>query len=327
MSYESPCHSASTCHLHRHATRLPVELIGVLAFTLAAAAGAGSTQIVPVDPRFRVVNELEPPPGVTQAVGDLAFSFDGTTAYFISSSETTGSAVWSATVLRDLAGAVVGFEDPALEFEEEDMDTGLTVAPDSATLFFRLSHAIGQRPPGGPAESYPIDYGPYGGMAFLPPGSANAGNLVGVSYSGRSLYLHTVTSDQDGTYSIGQDTLYADLDFTGPGDVEVATAGPLEGWMLVAAYGSTSPVVTFPLDSATGLPQQGTSPVSIPFVTGPDPVLAWGLAIDPVTDNIWIVVFAGSGPSLVQIERAALFADGFESGDTSAWSSTAGAIR
>lgn len=298
------------------------SLAGLLAVAMAAVANAGSTEIVPVDPRFEVVNELNPPAGVTQPLGDLAFSSDGATAYFISNTESPASAVWSATVVRDFSGDVLGFEDAVLELEIEDLDTGLAFAPGSTTLFYRLTNAIGQHPPGGPPEVHPIDYGIFGGLAFLPPGSALSGSLVSSSHSAEAIYLHSVTNDQDGTYTIGPASLFADLEIIDAGDIEIVTRGPLAGSVLVADYASSTPVVFFPLDPVTGLPQEGPNPTLAPFATGSSLVLTWGLAIDPVTDNIWILLYAGSGPLMIQIERAALFEDGFESGDTTAWSAT-----
>jgi hypothetical protein len=306
----------------RPAARVTPILTILLAILISPSVGAGSTSIVPVDPRFRVVNELDPPAGVTQPLGDLAFSGDGATAYFISNTESPASAVWSAAVVRNASGDVVGFQNAVRELEIEDLDTGLAFAPGSTTLFYRLTNAIGHHPPGGPAQAHPINYGVFGGLAFLPAGSTHAGSLISTSHSAEAIYLHSVSDDHDGTYTVGPASLYADLDGVDPGDLEVATRGLLAGSALVADYASSTPVVSFPLDPVTGLPQEGTSPTLLPFATASGLVLTWGLAIDPVTDNIWILLYAGSGPLMIQIERAALFEDGFESGDTTAWRAT-----
>lgn len=294
-----------------------------LALVLPVSAGA---QLQVLDPRFEVFNEFPVPADLNPNLGDLMFGADGSITYVVTASESSLSAVWAAAVVRDAAGGVISFGTFSEVFVDPMIDTGLTLAPGSDTLFYRVLNAIAQRRADGAIEQEPIvDYGgTFGGLAFLPAGYPNAGSLLSASYGEAAVYLHPVSDDGDGTFTIGEPTLWADLGLgvDDLGDVEVVASGPLAGSLLGTSF-SADPATLFTLeiDPATGLPAGGTTPAVTAFATGLSN--GWGVAIDPITGNPWSIRFSAGSPALIQIRvKPPLFADGFETGDTSAWTAS-----
>lgn len=276
---------------------------------------------------YEIVGEFALPTGLDGSLGDIMFSADGLTAYFIDRMEEETATVYSMSVVRD-GDNVVGFNSRIPEFTAPWMDTGLEFAPGSDTFFFRGWDpdvaGIGQQLFTGGTEYKAINNynGDNGGLAFFPPMYSNSGNLVSSSYDDATIFMHTVTDDGDGTYTVADGSLVADFSAlaltTGIGDIEFLTSGPLADTLLIAFFDYTGEAVSFvELDPATGLPASGTTPTPVPLLSGTD--RAWGLGIDPVTNNIWVTIYEPTtGPHLVEI-AAGLFADGFESGDTTAW--------
>lgn len=297
-----------------------------IAVILSATIPA-SAQLVVEHPYYHIEGEFGLPVGLTESLGDMMFSSDGSMVYFIDQSEDETSAVWTAPVIRD-GLRVTGFGTMTHIFTEPWMDTGIEFAPGSSTLFFRGWDpdvaAIGQRRSDGVIEYKPtVNYdGGNGGLAFFPPNYSNGGNLVSSSYDDATIFMHAVSDDGDGTFTVADGTLFADFLglglTTGMGDVEFLTSGPLAGTLLIAFYGYADWSLSYiDLDTTTGLPSGGATPTPIPFLTGTTE--AWGVAVDPVTDSIWVTIWSPDfEPYLVAI-ASPLFADGFESGDTSAW--------
>lgn len=291
-----------------------------------ALPASGGAQLLVLDQRFEVVNEFPLPADLNPNLGDLMFSADGTTAFVITASESSASAVWTASIVRDGAGDVTSFGAFSEVFADPMIDTGLTLAPGSDTLFYRVIGAIAQRRADGAIEQEPIvDYGgTFGGLAFLPAGYPNAGSLLSSSFGDAAVYLHPVSDDGDGTFTIGEPTLWADLglDVDDLGDVEVVSSGPLAGSLLGTSFGADpATLFTVEIDPATGLPAGGTTPAVMPFATGL--TNGWGVAVDSITGNLWSIRFTAGSPALIQIGvKRALFADGFETGDTSAWTAS-----
>ena len=88
-----------------------------------------------LDGRFQVINEFPMPANLTDPLGDLLFSDDGSQVFIVDASESTGSAVWQAPVTRNAAGDVTGFGTFTQLFADEEIDTGLTLGPGRARLF------------------------------------------------------------------------------------------------------------------------------------------------------------------------------------------------
>jgi len=262
-----------------------------------------------LDDRFELINEFDPPAPLTAAFGDLLFSADGSLAYVIDQSEGATSAVWVASVARDAAGNVTGFGTFTQAFADEFIDTGLAFGPGTDTLVYRTAgEGIAQRLNDGTIEDRPItNYdSSFGGLAFVPGIFSNGGDIVSVSYNEGVVYQHPTSPDGDGSFTISDPVAFAD--FSGSigtftiGDVAYITSGPLSGAMMVTAYNNsdTADIYYFPIDGASGLPAEGLTPTPVPFANNGDGE-AWGVATDPVSGNIWLIDFDGSGSDLFQI--------------------------
>lgn len=79
--------------------------IAVLALGIFTFCGseADAAEIVHV-PGYSVFNHVAVPAGVPSSWGDLMFSSDGNTAYFIGRAENIGGGVWTSSVNRDVDG-------------------------------------------------------------------------------------------------------------------------------------------------------------------------------------------------------------------------------
>ncbi|WP_036832264.1 hypothetical protein [Photobacterium sanctipauli] len=242
---------------------------------------------------FAIVNTIEVPNEVPSDYGDLMFSRDGNTAYFIGDSEGTGSAVWQSSVSRDSNNNVTGFGSATQYFAESYIDTGLEYAFGTDTLFYRGvdpiidDYSIAQRKPDGTTEHKVISNydGEYGGLAFIPAGFGNAGGLLSTSYNDGAIFYHNVTDDGDGTYTIGDGVLFAGIG-EDIGDLEYILTGALANTLLITDYGNGT-ILALEIDPITGLPVGGTSPVVSTFAS--DYENSWGLTIDPITQNIWAI--------------------------------------
>ena len=291
--------------------RICSALAPLLACLFASAPVISNAATIHVS-GYEVLNFVAVPAAVPEYYGDLSFSSDGNTAYFIGLAEDSGSGVWEAAVNRDGNGNVTGFGAAANLFMEDKIDTGLLHYPGSTTQFYRgyastTQSSIGQRTAGGAIEHKVINNydGDYGGLAVVPDLYPNAGNLLSSSYRDGQIFQHSVSDDGDGTYTIGPGPLFVDYVKTSSlGDIEYVTSGPLVNTLIFVDYDDEGDqtVGYYSIDPATGLPVGGTTATPQLFVTGYD--WAWGLSIDPVTDNIWVINY--NDDSLLQITAAAV---------------------
>lgn len=254
------------------------------------------SQLVIEDDRFEIVNTFTLPTGATPEICDLHFSPDGNTAYLSSDCEDRSSEIVSASVQRSSGGDVVGFGTFATVFAEALIDSGLQFGPGTDTFFYWVEDGgIGQRPTGGPQELVaPTDYSyEYGGLEFIPPGYPNAGGLLHSNYGEGMIFLHAVTYDGDGTFTVAAgSSVWADLSSTVGtdviGDVEILTSGPLAGHALVALYDGDDSLGVFPI-SAAGTPARGGGVDVDVLASGTSN--AWGVEQDPTTGNLWAVIY------------------------------------
>ena len=264
-----------------------------------------------------IFNQFTDPVNVALDYGDVLFTPDGNTIYIIINSEEDGGKVVSAAVNRDPQGHVIGFGTFTDFFSASGIDTGLTYAPNSETLFFhQYGFGISQRLATGEQETHAIQNydGAYGGLAFIPEKYSHAGKILKADYTDEQLWLHDVTVDGDDTYTLSLGTLVSDIETTALGDIEYITSGPLADHLIVANYGSNSPtgpndlaITTIPVDATTGLPN--ANPVVTQFAGGTDQ--AWGLTIDPITGNLWVIEFSSYVMTQIIINDI-IFNHGFE---------------
>lgn len=280
-----------------HKIFLPLAL-----FASLLASQHSQAQLVVDDPNYEIVNTFPVPADLNSELGTMMFSADGNTVFIIDGTEELGSTVSSAAVTRNARGDVVSFGAFTEFFQYDYLDTGLEYGPGTDTLFFKIyTDEIGQCLSNGTIETTTVTGydGDYGGLAFIPPGFANAGNLVTGAYEEYyTLWQHQVTPDGDGSFTVnGAGTLYADFtnaDEYYVSDLVFITSGSLAGNAMVAIYnGSNSnSLVYFPI-GADGLPVGGVDVTPTVFASGYTG--AWGVAVDPVSNNIWMVDYDETG--------------------------------
>lgn len=286
-------------------------ILGVATLVASVPLTSSAALTLHVD-GYAVVNELATPSAVPFPIGDMTFSPDGNTAYFLGGSEGTGSGVWSAPVTRDISGTVTGFGAATNLFYEGNLDSGLLFYPGSTTLMYRGQEpssqepSIGQRQDNGAIEhKYIINYDGAlgGGMTVVPSKYTNGGSLLSTSYGDEDMYLHTVVDDQDGTYTIGEGEFYGGT-ISGFGDVAFVLTGGLADSVLYADY-YYDEVRFFAVDPQTGLPVGGTSLNPSTFMSWSSLEGPWGLEIDPITNNIFVMLFDPVTAPIVQVSAAA----------------------
>ncbi len=264
-------------------------------------------QLIVEEPGYQIINTFGVPAGLSSSLGTMLFSADGNTVYIIENSEDADAAISSAIVVRDGNGDVIGFGTFTQVFAHPNLDSGLEFGPGTDTYFFRVEpERIGQRLTNGSIETTIITGydGYYGGLGFIPPGYTNGGDIVTAAYNEYyELYKHDVTPDGDGSFTVnGAGTLYADFtaaDEYYVSDIVFITSGHLAGNAMVSLYYGTNSLVYFPID-ADGLPVGGVSVTPQVFASGSTG--AWGVAVDPVTDNIWMIdYYETGGIALTQI--------------------------
>jgi hypothetical protein len=275
------------------------------------------SQLTDLAANSAILNQFDDPAGVAVAYGDLLFSDDGDLVYMIVDSEELTGNVMTASVNRSPNGNVIGFGAFTELFSAENIDTGLTFAPNSDSLFFhQFNIGIGQRDAVNNQEVYTIvNYDDdYGGLAFIPQQYSNGGKLLKADYVNNQLWMHDVTDDGDGTFTLSAATLISNLNAAAIGDIEYITAGPLANHIMVADYtfDSADPfnepaIFTIAVDTVTGLPV--ADPVSMPFARGVNE--AWGLSFDPITGNLWLIDFGTRVLTQIIIDDV-IFKHGFE---------------
>jgi len=275
------------------------------------------SQLTDLAANSAIFNRFEDPADVAVNYGDLLFSNDGDLVYLIVDSEIVTGNVMTASVNRNTDGNVIGFGAFTQLFAADSIDTGLTFAPNSDTLFFhQYDIGIGQRDTADNQETYTIvNYDDdYGGLALIPEQYSNGGQLLKGDYINNQLWLHDIADDGDDTFTLSPATLVGDLDTFALGDIEYITAGPLANNIIATDYtfSSVDPfnepaIITVAVDPITGLPN--ANPVSTPFARGVNE--AWGLAFDPITGNLWLIEF-GTYVLTQIIINDVIFKDGFE---------------
>ncbi len=272
---------------------------------LAAALTLGLVSSVEADPvvhsGFKLINQFEFDSEV-DPLGDLLFN-DADNAMLIINSESPGATVFNLGVTRNSADIVVGFTPFNVFFGHEFIDTSLGLS--DSTFYFTVAIPgegeapanllLGQKFGDSPIhEQLLSDETQYGGFLLAPQGSGYSWGALITEFSTSRIRYAQVDIGFDGfidVTSISPDFVQLD-ESMGLGDVLLPTAGPLAGKLLVTDYDNDN-VVWFDLDPMTGEIIDPTSPNLLiqfhsdeEFNFGP-----WGLEIDPVNGNIFIVDF------------------------------------
>ncbi|WP_395373445.1 PKD domain-containing protein [Marinicella sp. W31] len=265
------------------------------------------------DPSFNavVINRFLDPSDSRDTLGDLLFTPDGSQAQLIVGSESSAGKVLIADVVRDANQNVTGFGVWSELFARPNIDTGLTYAPGSDSfLYYVYDEGIGQRTAMGAEEiftvvNYDIEYG---GLAVVPDNYSNAGKIIKAEYEDGRLFIHDLADDGDDTFTISPGVLQSQLPFSDPGDIEYITNGLLADHIVVAAYNNLeSTIGLIPVDPVTGLP--AATPTIQVLASGNNS--AWGLSIDPITGNLWLIGYGDYLLTQYKLDEL-IFKSGFE---------------
>ena len=297
------------------------KIATLTALLLLLSAPAATIDLL--HPNVRFINNFPMPASMTPPLGDIAFSADGNTAWFIDAAGTVDATVWSTTVERAKGGTVTGFSSVTAVFSAQDADGGLTVGPGTDTFVYRTAGlGITQRFADGSFEHYEItDYdNSGGGLAFVPEAFSSAGNIVTSSCSDNRMYRHSVSDDGDGSFSIGAPGLYENLEslaFLGLclGDVEFVSEGALSPTLVFVVFGpggSLGDLWALELDASSGEPVDGTMTEPFPLAGSIDNGQNWGLAVDPISGHVFVVDRESSNPEIFQFSLDGVFLDRFE---------------
>lgn len=229
--------------------------------------------------------------GMAGTTGGLAFTPNGATLVVGGGANSASSGtLWSFAVTRDPATQrVTGLGTPTLLGPAPNIDGGLALL--GSTWFYSQypTNSVGQfNGVGSTSSPLPAALQSTGGLTFVPAGYPNGGTLLVSSYGQGPIYSVTYAAAGGGFYSIGTETLYASL-AGGTEGLAFITAGPFAGDLLVADYAGWT-VSIIDIDPLTGLPVGGAaSPAVTTLITN------WagseGVAIDPVTGDLWLTNF------------------------------------
>ncbi len=263
-----------------------VLLLGSSAFSAAATLHV---------PGYVEVNQYSLPAGVPSPLGDVMFSDDGNTLYIVGGSSTFGSEVWTVPVIRDAAGAVTGLGSATRLMAFPNIDTGLEHRPGTDSLVFRgNSGVVGQMLADGSVVTSTAAGASYnGGLAFVPEALPNAGDLLVGNYNSGVINSYAPTDNADGSFTPVLTGFYSNSAFGATGDLEFVPSGDFENDLMYTNWnGGTVSIID--IDPLSGNPVGGgTAPPVTLFAsdlgTGP-----WGLAFDPVTNDLFIANFTGN---------------------------------
>ncbi len=235
--------------------------------------------------------------GLPTPLGGISFTPNGATLLVGARANHAAAALYAIPVDRDpVSHRVTGLGAPAVLAPAPNVDGGV-VALGATWLYTRYPlNEIGEFN-GTTTISQPLPPGVLspGGIAIVPPGLPNAGTVLVSSFNVGSIYSIATSPAANGFVSLGSETLFATLP---PGTEGIAFIpyGPFAGDLLVADY-NVGMVRVMDISPSTGLPVGGAANPSLTTII-PSWIAAEGVAVDPVTGELWITQF---GDRLVQI--------------------------
>ena len=254
--------------------------------------------IPPFDVDYTVV-DLGSVPGVPPLYGGLTLKFDDANTLLIGGAANTASGkIYSIGVMRDGGNHITGFSGVASVYIDPAgyNNGGVVYGPGDVLFLARWPvNELGQVKPGSVVTDKIIDLDLFGvvpspgGLNFVPPGFATAGNLKLVSWSGGQWYDATLTPDLSGTYDINVLTNTGIIVPGGPeGFIYVPSGSPQfpANSMLVSEY-SAGEIGAYDVDN-NGNPIILTRQDFITGLTG-----AEGAFTDPLTGDFLFSTFGG----------------------------------
>jgi len=266
--------------------------------TLLASTLAAQNVEPPFDADY-VLDDLGQPVGIPGNLGGLAMRWvDPYDVYLVGSATRADAAVYRVRVTRDGRGHITGFAEPALWVADApDADGGLEFGRRGVLFFTRYSNnQLGQIRPGSSGMDKSVPLGPLGvvgsvgGLAFVPPGYPNAGELTLLSFNLSRSYGARLAPDGDGTFDVLSVTDGLQISGGPEGYRHIPPGSPQfddYSSVVVCEWGAFA-IAAYDLD-ATGHPLAATRRVLVSDLAG-----AMGAAIDPYTGDLLVSLYGGS---------------------------------
>jgi hypothetical protein len=238
--------------------------------------------------------------GVPSNYGGLTFKAgDPNTILIGGGANGTSGELYAIAVTRDGGQHISGFSGTATVFAAAAYNDGGVVYGPGGVLFLARwpVNQLGETKSGSSMTDKIVDLGAMpldvtpspGGLNFVPPGYAGAGQLKAVSYNTGNWYTLALAADGSGTYDVTASTLGPTITGGPEGFVYVPPGSPdftdFQN-ILVSEYGA-GVVSTYTIDTS-GDPVVATRAEFITGLTG-----AEGAQIDPVTGDFLFSTFGG----------------------------------
>jgi hypothetical protein len=296
-------------------TRLATGVFSCSLALVLVAPGAGAQTIAPpFDTNYSFVS-LGSVPGVPTPYGGLTLSATDANRLLIGGAANRSfGAIYEIQVVRNLCGNITGFTGTAsLVSTAPGVDGGVAYGPNNVLFVTGYSaNILHQIKPGSSTPDLTTDLTPLGvsgsvgSVAFVPPEYANGGEMKIASYSASTFYSVPLTPDANGTYTVGNATLTAQL------------VGGLEGIAYVPAGspGFTVPSVLIAEYGTGTISVYDTTPAGDPIPTTRRPFMtglsgAEGAFIDPRTGDFLFSTFGG-GNSVIRVSGFAALCDSLD---------------
>lgn len=239
-------------------------------------------------------------PGVPQQWGGVIIDRDDPDVLLAGGeANTLNGKLYAVGIARDADCHILGYTGVPTKIygPAEYNDGGLSYHPDGGPMFISRwpVNQLGQLIPGDMVTNKVIDLAPFmvvsspGGVTFVPPGFAGAGQLKFVSWSGGQWYTIDLAPDGMGTYDIIKATLDTTIVGGPEAFVYVSSENPefAQDGLLVAEW-SAGNIAAYVAD-AKGTPINNTRK---DFIVGLDG--AESAYIDPSSGDFLFATFSGS---------------------------------
>lgn len=268
----------------------------ILLCTFLAAAAAPAQSVQPPFNAAWTAVDLGAVPG-TGNYGGITFRHDDPDVLLFGSFGSTR--IVEVPVLRNAQGQITGFGAFRVHATVGGVDGGLCYGPGNVLLHTWFGqNKLGMIKPGSSGDDKAIALSPLGiassvgACALAPAGSAAAGHLKIVSFSGSTWYDAVLQPDGQGTFDLVQVSAPRQLSGGPEGILYAPATAPMLANKVLIAHWSGPGIVAYDVDAnADPLPQTGQVLLTGLGANG-------GGAIDPVTGDL---LFTGGGGHLVAL--------------------------